>query len=939
MITIKKKTSYILLLVIGIIILILGFLPGLVKDYAIVNGEEIFGRKIDIGKLKYNYFSSTVKIYDFKMFRQNEQHHSTAFDTLILNLEPIKLLIDKIEIEQFYLKGLMVKTVMQDSTFSFDDLIAFHSEPADSLNTEEPEPFKYSISNIELKNSNFHFDNKNVGRETHIEDLSFIIPQIGWDQEEKSNANIKFNFKKGGYLESSFNVNPVDGEFDALITIKDLYLNPFYEYLLEYVEINDFKGLLNSQIKIEGNTNEAVNSIVSGHVDVIDFIMTDKSDKELLKAGRIDCNLKSIDYANSSYVLDSLKISQPYVYFEMDSITNNFIKTFKLEPSSEITNEKGEVIEEVDTTSNSNSYYAINHLIVQDGTLDYSDNLTGERFDYGLKEISMKSDSIFSDSKRLLINSDMILNNQGTLNANIGLNLLDGEFDALVAVKDLDLKPFYQYVIDHAEINDFSGSVNSKIEIKGNTDEPTNSIVSGHVDVTDFIMTDKSDKEFLKANRIDINLKKVDYANSSYILDSLKLTKPYSYFEMDSITNNFFKIFKIESESEVSGANELDSNLYYAINHLIVKDGILDYSDNLTGQRFDYHLSEIKINSESILSDAKWISISADMLLNNRGTLNAKLGLNPSDYTNLNLDMGVENFLLSDINIYSKYYTGHNILEGDFYYYSQSKITNGDIESENQLLVKNVAVSNEKGGLYALPLKFALFLLKDKNGDVNLEIPVRGDLNDPEVSVGKIVWNTFKNLIVKTVASPINFLAGLVDGDPKEFEELKFGYTDTIPSEKQFRTLDKLLEMETKKEGLKIEMIHYVDKNLQQEAIVFSELGKQYFIDTEKDNLKDEKGFETYLRTKVSNDSIAIKDVAFQLINRKTADSLATIINTALIKNTLEYLRISKVSTNISINKADVKEPENVGSRSRLKIKYDMLDEKSVQTDTLNTEN
>ena len=926
MITIKKKYSYILLVVFGIVILILAFLPSLIKDYAINNSKELIGRNIDIGNLKYNYFSSTVRVYDFKLFEQNEEDHFTTFDTLILNLEPIKLVIGKIEIEQLYLKGLMVKTVMKDSTFSFDDLIAFHTEPVDSLNTEEPEPFKYSISNIELRDSNFYFDNKNVGRETHIQDLSFIIPQIGWDQEKKSNASIKFNFKKGGQLESSFNVNPVDGEFDALISIKNLYLNPFYEYVLDYADINDFNGLLNSQIKIEGNTNDAIKSVVSGHLDVSDFIMTDNSDKEFLKVGRIDCNLKSLDYANSSYVLDSLKFTQPYAYFGIDSITNNFFKIFRVDSNPDVTNEKSEVVEAVDTSSNSNLYYALNHLIVEDGILDYSDNSIGEGFDYYLSEIKLNSDSIFSGSEKVRIHSDMVLKNEGILNSELGLNPVDGEFDAFVTVKNLDLNPFYQYLVDYAEINDINGRLNSKIEIKGNTNETINSIVSGHIDVNDFIMTDKNNKEFLKANRIDLNLKKIDYANSSYILDSLKLTLPYSYFEMDSITNNLFKIFKVESESEVNEANKSDSNLYYAINHLVVKDGILDYSDNLTGERFDYHLSEIKINSESILSDSKWISINADMLLNNRGTLNSKLGLNPSDYTNLNLDLGIENFLLSDINIYSKYYTGHNILEGDFYYYSQSKITNGNIESENQLLVKNVAVSNEKGGLYALPLKFALFLLKDKNGNVNLEIPVRGDLNDPEVSMGKIIWTTFKNVIVKTVASPINFLAGLVDGDPKEFEELKFGYTDTIPSEKQFRILDKLLEMETKKEGLKIEMTHYVDRNLQKEAIVFSELGKQYFKDTEKDYIKDEKGFESYLRTKVNKDSIPIKDAAFQLIKPQTADSLATSINTALVKNTIEYLKTSKDSTNITVKTSELNEPNNMGSLNTFKIKYDMLE-------------
>lgn len=508
-------------------------------------------------------------------------------------------------------------------------------------------------------------------------------------------------------------------------------------------------------------------------------------------------------------------------------------------------------------------------------------------------------------------------------------------------MKDLYLEPFIEYVKEYAEINSFNGRLTTQIEVKGNTNDAVNSIISGRGDVNDFIMTDLNDKEFLKAKRVGFNLKKIDYVNSSYEFDTLSFTEPYAYFEMDSITNNLFKIFKlnpdgslISDEIEVEkGTDSLDSDLeiYYAINNLIVQNGALDYSDNLTGQKFDYHLNGITINSKEIYSDAEWIDIYSEMLLNNRGTLNAKLGFNPSDYTNLNLDLTIENFLLSDINIYSKYYTGHNIVKGDFYYYSKSQITNGNIESENKLLVKNVSVSNEKGGLYSLPLKFAIFLLKDKNGDVNLEIPVRGDLNDPEVSFGKIIWNTFKNLIVRAASSPVNLLAGLVDGDPKEFEEITFSYTDTIPSEKQFRKLDKLLEMESKKEGLKIELMHFGDPELQREGIAFSELGIQYFKDTNKDYLKDEKGFESYLRAKVNNDSISAKEAAFQLITTQSADSIATIYNETLLKNTINYLKTTKDSTNISVVKSELKEPENIGSASRFKIIYDMLEEQNIK--------
>lgn len=716
---IRRKPRNIILILVCSIALILVLLPTLIKSYVIRNSKELVGRTIDIDKLKYNYFTSTVKVYGFKMMEENEKDLFTSFDTLIINLEPYKFIAGTKSLEELYLKGLMVKIVIQDSTFNFDDLLTKFNTPEDSFNTKNnaSEPFKYSLSNLQLKDANIFFDDKNVGKETHIEDFSFFIPFIGWDQKEKSNADVKFNLKKGGYIESSLKLNPIDGDFEALINIKDLYLEPFYEYTLEYANTNSLNGRLNSQISITGNTNDPVKSIVSGHTDVHDFVMTDTHNKKVLGAARVDCNFKKIDYYNSAFVIDSLKLFQPYAYFEMDSVTNNMFRVFKLYPEET----------EVDSTS----------------------------------------------------------------------------------------------------------------------------------------------------------------------------------------------------------------NMYYAINHLNVNQGVLDYSDNLTGERFDYHLSDIKVDSDSILSDAKWITINSDMLLNNRGTLNAKLGLNPSDYTNLNLNLTIEKFLLSDINIYSQHYTGHSILLGDFYYYSRSKITNGNIVSENNLLVKNVEVQNNKNGLFSLPLKFALFILKDKNGDVNLEIPVRGDLNNPEISVWKIIWTTIKKRITGAATNPINSLATMVDVDPKDYEALAFEYTDTIPNESQKFKLDKLLEMETQKEGLKIELEQFVDSDLQRDAIVFSELGKQYYKDTQKDYKIDEKDFETYLNTKAGSESLNAKEAAYQLLKPASADSLTNGYNEKLIKNISDYLKTSKATTTIKVLKSDLKDSDNNGSISRFKIKFDMFESQSAQNDSI----
>jgi hypothetical protein len=729
MIQIKKKTRNILLITLGVIVLILALLPTIIKNYAVNNSAELVGRKIEIGKLKYNYFSSTLEVHDFKMLEQNERDNFTTFDTLIINLAPYRLISNEKVIEQFYIGGLMVKTVMKDSTFNFDDLIAFHATETDSVAESEADLFKYEISNIELNKANFFFNNENVNKETHIEDFSFLIPFIGWNQEEKSNADIKFNFKRGGYFESILNINPVSGDFDAHFIIDQLYLDDFLNYVKPYAEINSFYGVLNSKIDVFGNTNEAINSIISGEVTINDFKMTDLNDKEFLSAKYIQSNLEKIDYANSNYVIKSLDISDSYAFFELDSVTNNFFEIFKL-----------------------------------------------------------------------------------------------------------------------------------------NAPDSTTVV-------------------------------------------------------LDSIPND----------------NAAVETISYAINKLSVNNGVLDYTDNLTGEPFKYHLSHIEIDSDSINSTTDWLDINATMLLNNRGTLKAELGINPNNYANSTLDISIEKFLLPDLNMYTNYYMGHSILEGDMYYYSQSKIVDGNITSENRLLVKNASLENVKGGLYDLPLKFAFFLLTDKNGDVNLELPVRGNMNDPDYDVRKIIWQTFKNVIGKTVASPVNFLVGLVGGDPKELEEIQFTFQDTIPSDKHYKQFDKLLKLEQQKPDLQIEFNYYVDKNLQREALAMEHAVELFKQKTRKDFTIEDKKFQEFVFKKADVDSLNLEEAIMRLTNQTQLDSLANLRDGRIIKITEDYLKEASFSTKIKIKKSDTEAPENTGAYPKFLITYGMLDDNitSKQTDTI----
>ena len=719
-----KKIIFWTLIVLSVsIILLLILLPGIAKKYAVNHSKELVGRQIALDKLKINYFTGTVKLTDFKMFESDEKEVFVSFDTLLIDTEPYRYLRKNLVIEQFYLKGLKAKVIQNDTIFNFDDLVTFFTTPEDTVpkDTTASEPLHFQLSNIELKGAEFVYDNRTINNTTKLNDLSFYIPYIGWDQKEKSEAGLRFAFKNEGYLESSVDIDPVGGDFEANIAVYHLYLDAFQNYVTASANINSVEGMLNSNLAITGNINEPDKAIVSGSMEVLDFLMKDEQDKKFLGAKKLECILKSIDYFNSSYIVDSLVFSEPYVYFRMDSATNNFFEIFN---------------------------------------------------------ISTEEDSV------------------------------------------------------------------------------------------------------------------------------------------------------PQAESKPSKPSNSSDSLFYGINHLIITNGTVDYADNLTGEIFDYHLSDIKMNADNILSSSEWIKINSKMLLNKRGKLVAEVGFNPLNPNDIILDYTIKDFQLSDLNIYSKYYMGSPIVYGDMYYKGHTEIIKNQLKSENKLIIQNVELGEKSGGLYDLPMKFALFLLKDKNGIINLDIPVRGDLNNPSVSIGKIVWNTFKNLIVKVASAPVGFLADLISVDPKDIESIEYSYLDTVFTSQKKGQLDLLLELEQKKEGLKIELVCFNDIETEKNQIAVNEAGKLFMSNTGKDYRSNEKDFIEFLREETMSDSLGIVEASNKLVPAAVVDSISFLFEQTR-KNSLEkYLHTKNDSTQIRFIEYDPKSPKNVGSIPQFETKYSLTDEK-----------
>ena len=63
-----------------------------------------------------------------------------------------------------------------------------------------------------------------------------------------------------------------------------------------------------------------------------------------------------------------------------------------------------------------------------------------------------------------------------------------------------------------------------------------------------------------------------------------------------------------------------------------------------------------------------------------------------------------------------------------------------------------------------LPVRLAVALLKDRKGEIHLDLPVTGRTDDPKFSVWGVVLQILKNLLVKAATSPLALLQSTFGG-------------------------------------------------------------------------------------------------------------------------------------------------------------------------------
>ncbi len=205
-----------------------------------------------------------------------------------------------------------------------------------------------------------------------------------------------------------------------------------------------------------------------------------------------------------------------------------------------------------------------------------------------------------------------------------------------------------------------------------------------------------------------------------------------------------------------------------AIDDISVQDGSANYADLWIQPHFAVGIQTLSGYVRGLSSDPR---AHAKVELNGKVDRYAPVRIwgetNPLAATAFtDIRMSFEGVELTSATPYSGHFAGYKIEKGKLSVDLQYKIENRQLNATHKFVIDQLELGErvESPDAVKLPLKIAVALLKDRNGVIDLDLPVTGSLDDPKFKLGPIIWKAVLNLLTKIATAPFALLGHLFGG-------------------------------------------------------------------------------------------------------------------------------------------------------------------------------
>lgn len=605
---------------------------------------------------------------------------------------------------------------------------------------------------------------------------------------------------------------------------------------------------------------------------------------------------------------------------------------------------------------------SVKNIVFEKGNIIYQDTKVGSKIH--LQDFSLNIPAVYLSNKQTDVGLSLKFADGGDLNVKVEANAATNDFKLDVNLKDFALACGKPYLNDFINYKDFTGTLSVAVNMAGNLNDILSSDIKGTVSLDSVVLTETSGRT-LGVNHVGVGIGKANINENNYVVDSVVVDGAFAHLDLyKNGKTNIDVLLKKGSADEPDSAQlaadqqlvlgdapdstavpevkeepapaEKSKPLKAKINKLLLQNTKVSATDHSITRPFNYTVSGITVLGSNINYDTP-CSINVKAAFPDGGSLNVKYKGALSNIGTMDAYVSVKNLALKHFSNYSHHYTGYPLSAGTLAFASENKIKNFELDSKNTIDIYNIDVADKDPNSnpeFMVPMKVGLYILKDKDDKIQFDIPVHGNLKDPQFSVGKIIWKTVMNLLIKVALSPLKIVgnlastgAGAIGLDLGKNDEIIIDATAKTFTSEQYAKASKMTEALSKDKNLKLVFTQLYNVRKTTEAYRTVKLKTEYYKKTHgKENLTElderaiaemsdsDEGFVAYV--KENGDKLDVKAL------RKELSTLAEGRNQDLLKVLSQQSGVTK--KNIKVITAPANQLSSHRGKAMYKVSVDV---------------
>lgn len=721
----------------------------------------------------------------------------------------------------------------RDGKLNLANLVEVQAKPATAEPKKEGNPFGYSVDEITIESATVYIDDLQPQRPYKTRLDNFNVNITGLTNEAGKKANVELSFESEGKEKFSHSgtlqMTPLlaEGKLD-LEAVKIGALRPYYDNALA-AEIKEGLLDLSTQYRFEEKGEQSEINLTSLSTNLRGLRLELAGQPEpLWRIASLALKDVAVDVAKKTIVIGALdgKDGSGYIQRDKDGAVN----------LARITKAQSGAPAPAQPEKKSDGGWRIEakQIALDRFKIDVDDRATATPAKTSLSEIAIRGEN-FSTAKnqrgkatiRVKVNNKGLLRLAGTAT----VTPVSAKFS--VEAQDIEVVPYQPYMDDKVNFLLTGGLIGTKGELAYETggEGVAKLNYQGSVQVADFGSVEKDGaQDLLKWKSLALDALQFNLEPFQLRIGEITLADFYSRLILGSDGKMNLQKLTVQTDEKKEEpaapaqpvekaapppAENAASPKPISIGKINLQSGNINFSDFFVKPNYSANLTSV----EGVISELKPETpgdIDLKAKLDESAPVDIKGKINPlSKDLFLDIIADAREIELGPMTPYSGKYVGYGIEKGKLSFNVKYKLENRKLSAENKIILNQLTFGDkiESPTATKLPVLLAVALLKDRNGVIDVDLPISGSLDDPQFSVGGIVLRIIINLITKAVTAPFSLLASAfgsgVSGDELSYIEFANGRASLDqPDREKIATLAKALN---NRPGLNLEISGRVD--------------------------------------------------------------------------------------------------------------------------------